>query len=193
MKIFSALYDRVLEWSAHRHAERYLAALSFAESSFFPIPPDVMLAPMTLAQPRRGWRFAAVTTIASVLGGIAGYAIGWLAIDAVAPLLERLGYLETYQTATQWFERYGFLAILAAGFSPIPYKIFTIAAGALTMLFPGFVLASLIGRGARFFLVAGIIVVGGARMEPLLRRYVDRIGWAVVVLIVVAIVVWRVI
>lgn len=191
MKIFSVLYDRVLAWSAHRHAERYLAALSFAESSFFPIPPDVMLAPMTLAQPRLGWRYAAVTTIASVLGGIAGYAIGWLAIDAVAPLLERLGYIGTYERATEWFEQYGFLAILAAGFSPIPYKVFTIAGGALTMFFPGFVVASLLGRGARFFMVAGIIVFGGPRMEPLLRKYVDRIGWAVVVLILVAVVVWQ--
>ncbi len=193
MKIFSTLYDRVLAWSAHRHAERYLAALSFAESSFFPIPPDVMLAPMTLAKPKQGWRYAAVTTIASVLGGIAGYAIGWFAIDAVAPLIERLGYLETYEQATGWFERYGFVAILAAGFSPIPYKIFTIAGGALTMFFPGFVLASLLGRGARFFMVAGIIVFGGPRMEPLLRKYVDRIGWASVILIVVAVAVWQIV
>ena len=189
--MFSTLYERVLQWSAHRHAERYLAALSFAESSFFPIPPDVMLAPMTLARPKRGWRYAAVTTIASVLGGIAGYAIGWLAIDAVAPLIERFGYLETYERATAWFEEYGFLAILAAGFSPIPYKVFTIAGGALMMFFPGFVLASLLGRGARFYLVAGIIVIGGPRMEPLLRRYVDRIGWAVIAVIVLAVVIWR--
>ena len=191
MRIFSALYERVLEWSAHRNAERYLAALSFAESSFFPIPPDVMLAPMTLAQPARGWRYAAVTTAASVFGGVFGYAIGWFGIDAVAPLIERLGYIETYERATQWFESYGFLAILAVGFSPIPYKIFTIAGGALQMFFPGFVLASLLGRGARFFLVSGIIVVGGPRMEPLLRKYVDRIGWSVVVLIAVGIIVWR--
>jgi membrane protein YqaA with SNARE-associated domain len=191
VKIFATLYDRVLAWSAHRHAERYLAALSFAESSFFPIPPDVMLAPMTLAQPNRGWRLAIVTTVASVAGGIAGYAIGWLAVDAVAPLIERLGYLETYERATAWFEQYGFFAILAAGFSPIPYKIFTIAAGALTMFFPGFVIASIIGRGARFFLVAGIIVYGGPTVEPLLRRYIDRIGWATVALIVVGVIVWR--
>jgi len=190
MKLFSVLYDRVLEWSAHRHAERYLAALSFAESSFFPIPPDVMLAPMTLAQPSRGWRYAAVTTVASVVGGAAGYAIGWFGIDAVTPLIERMGYLETYEMATQWFGRYGFVAILAAGFSPIPYKIFTIAGGALSMFFPGFLLASLLGRGARFFLVAGIIVFGGPRMEPLLRKYVDRIGWGLVVLILAAVLVW---
>jgi len=191
MNVFGVLYDKVLQWSRHRHAEAYLAALSFAESSFFPIPPDVMLMPMTLARPRAGWRYAAVTTIASVVGGVAGYAIGWLAIDAVGPLIERLGYIETYERATQWFERYGFLAILAAGFSPIPYKIFTIAAGALTMFFPGFVIASLLGRGARFFLVAGIIVYGGPRMEPLLRRYVDRIGWSVVALLLVGVVLWQ--
>ena len=156
MKLFSLLYDRVLRWSAHHHAERYLAGLSFAESSFFPIPPDVMLAPMTLARPDRGWRFAGVTTVASVLGGLAGYAIGWLALDLIEPLLRSLGYWENYSRSTAWFETWGFLAVLAAGFSPIPYKVFTIAAGALHMLLPAFFVASLVGRGGRFFLVAGL-------------------------------------
>ena len=134
MKIFSALYDRALRWAAHPHAERYLVGLSFAESSFFPIPPDVMLAPMTLAQPKRGWRFAILTTAASVIGGLAGYAIGWLALDAIEPLLRSLGYWDSYTRSTEWFVTWGFLAVLVAGFSPIPYKVFTISAGALHML-----------------------------------------------------------
>jgi membrane protein YqaA with SNARE-associated domain len=181
LKIFSNLYDRVLKWAAHPYAERYLAGLSFAESSFFPIPPDVMLAPMTLARPKRGWRFAAVTTIASVAGGLAGYAIGWLALDAFKPLLMSLGYWDAYILSTEWFVKWGFLAVLAAGFSPIPYKVFTIAAGALHMLLPAFVLASIIGRGGRFFLVAGLIMWGGESMERRLRMHVDTIGWIVVV------------
>ncbi len=184
--MFGRLYDKVLQWSRHRHAERYLAALSFAESSFFPIPPDVMLAPMTLAQPERGWRFALVTTLASVVGGVAGYAIGWFAFDMIEPLLHSAGYWETYVEATAWFDRWGFWAILVAGFSPIPYKVFTIAGGALQMLLPGFVLASFVGRGARFFLVAGLLTLGGVRAERRLRKYVDRIGWATVVVVVLA-------
>ena len=191
MKLFSALYERVLAWSKHRHAERYLAALSFAESSFFPVPPDVMLAPMTLARPDRGWRYATLTTVASVIGGVAGYLIGWLAIDAVGPFIESLGYAEVFSRATQWFDRWGFFAVLAAGFSPIPYKIFTIAGGALHMFFPGFLIASCLGRGARFFLVAGLIIFGGEKMEGLLRRYVNAIGWAVVGIILLAIVIWQ--
>ena len=183
MKLFGPLYDRVLRWSAHRHAERYLAALSFAESSFFPVPPDVLLAPMTLARPERGWRFALLTTVASVLGGLAGYAIGWFALNLIEPWLIDFGYHEAYQTATEWFGRFGFWAVLVAGFSPIPYKVFTIAAGALHMLLPGFVLASLLGRGGRFFLVAGILIIGGSRMEQGLRRHIDLLGWITVVAI----------
>ena len=192
MKIFTALYERVLRWAAHPHAERYLAGLSFAESSFFPIPPDVMLAPMTLAKPGRGWRFATVTTIASVIGGLAGYAIGWLALDAFKPLLMSLGYWDGYVRATEWFVTWGFLAVLAAGFSPIPYKVFTIAAGALHMFLPAFILASIVGRGGRFFLVAGLIIWGGESMERRLRSHVDTIGWAVVVLGVLAFLAYRI-
>ena len=182
--IFSRLYDRVLGWSRHRYATWYLAALSFAESSFFPIPPDVMLAPMTLAEPRRGWRLAALTTLASVVGGLAGYLIGSLALEAATPLLQRVGYWDGYLKARTFFENYGFLAVLAAGFSPVPYKVFTIAAGAMGMFLPVFALASLLGRGARFFLVAGIIMWGGEPMERQLRKHVDVLGWLFVLLLV---------
>jgi membrane protein YqaA with SNARE-associated domain len=191
LKIFSALYDRALRWTAHPHAERYLVGLSFAESSFFPIPPDVMLAPMTLAQPKRGWRFAILATAASVVGGLAGYAIGWLALDAIEPLLRSLGYWDSYTRSTEWFVTWGFLAVLVAGFSPIPYKVFTIAAGALHMLLPAFVIASLVGRGGRFFLVAGLIIWGGEGMERRLRKHVDTLGWLVVILGVIAVLVLR--
>lgn len=185
MRIFSPLYAKVMQLAAHPHAVRYLAGLSFAESSFFPIPPDVMLAPMTLAAPRRAWFFAALTTVTSVLGGIAGYVIGLLAFDLVEPLLHRAGYWESYLQAREWFTEWGFWAVLLAGFSPIPYKIFTIAAGVVALSFPLFVVASLIGRGARFFLVAGIVCLGGEKMERQLRRYAEYFGWSLVVLAVV--------
>ena len=180
MQLFAPLYDRVIAWSRHPHAERYLAALSFAESSFFPIPPDVMLAPMCVADRARAWRFATLTTVASLLGGIAGYAIGYFVFEAVEPWLHRMGYWEGYLFVREWFASYGVWAVFVAGFSPIPYKIFTVAAGATVLNFPGFVIASFVGRGARFFLVAGLIVAGGERMETMLRKYVERIGWAVV-------------
>ncbi len=181
MQLFGSLYDKVIGWSRHPHAERYLGAMSFAESSFFPIPPDVMLIPMCVADRRKAWRFALVTTITSLLGGIAGYAIGLFLFEAVRPLIIDLGYWEAFEQGRAWFDTWGVWAVLIAGFSPIPYKIFTIAAGVATLNLPAFILASFIGRGARFFLVAGLVVAGGERMESLIRQYVERIGWAVVI------------
>ena len=185
MRIFTALYERVMRWSGHRHAPAYLGALSFAESSFFPIPPDVMLAPMVLARPERAAWLAGLTTVTSVLGGLAGFAIGVWAIDAVMPILERFGYVDEFERAGEWFVKWGFWAVLAAGFSPIPYKVFTISAGALAMNLPLFALASVVGRGSRFYLVAMLVAWGGPPMEARLKRYVDVIGWALVVLLVV--------
>ncbi len=183
MKLFEPLYERVLGWSRHRHAERYLAAMSFAESSFFPIPPDVMLAPMCLADRARAWRYALVTTVTSVLGGVAGYMIGLLLFEAIEPWLVTSHYWGAYETSRAWFDSYGAWVVLMAGFSPVPYKIFTIAAGVAVLNPVVFVLASALGRGARFFLVAGLIRAGGERFEAGLRQNVERLGWAAVVLI----------
>lgn len=144
-----------------------------------------MLAPMSLANPAKAWRFALLTTLASVAGGLFGYAIGYFAFDLIEPWLSESRYWAAYQTSEAWFKRWGFWAIFVAGFSPIPYKVFTIAAGTLSMALLPFVLASIIGRGLRFFLVAGLMKWGGARMEALLHRYVDRLGWATVALVVI--------
>jgi len=185
MKLFGTLYERVLSWSAHPKAERALAAISFAESSFFPIPPDVMLAPMCLARPERAWRLAAITTIASLLGGIAGYAIGVFLFDRIEPWLMDSHYWSAYLKGREWFDAWGVWAVFLAGFSPIPYKVFTIAAGVAALNLPGFIIASLVGRGARFFLVAGLVRAGGPRMAELLPKYVERIGWSVVAIALV--------
>ncbi len=176
--MFSALYARVMSWAAHRHAPWYLGLLSFAEASFFPVPPDVMLAPMVLARRRRAWFYATLTTAASAAGGVAGYLLGMLAFDAVAPLIRDLGYWPAYLQARSWFAEWGVLVVFVAGFSPIPYKVFTVTAGAAAMAFLPFVLASVVGRGARFFLVAALIYWGGERMDRFLRKYIDRLGWA---------------
>lgn len=180
MRLFGPLYERVMSWSAHPRADGILAALSFAESSFFPVPPDVMLAPMCLAQQERAFRLAAVTTLASLAGGVAGYAIGFFLFDAIQPWLSTTDYWGAYLKGRAWFDEWGVWAVFVAGFSPIPYKIFTIAAGVAALNLPGFVVASLVGRGARFFLVAGLIVAGGERLETTLRKYVEGLGWAVV-------------
>lgn len=181
MTLFRPLYDRVLRWSRHRHAERYLGAMSFAESSFFPIPVDVMLAPMVLAARDRWVRLATIATVFSVLGGMAGYAIGYGLFDAVEPWLQESRYWDAYLTSRQWFDDYGVWIVIVAGFSPIPYKVFTIAAGVALLNVPGFIIASVVGRAGRFFLVAGLVRLGGQRFEDGLSKYVERIGWAVVI------------
>lgn len=186
MKIFSPLYARAMTWSRDPKAPFILGTLSFFESIFFPVPPDVMLAPMCMATPKRAWWFALITTLASVIGGILGYLIGYYAFSAIQPWLESSSYWPAYETAIAWFKDYGFWAIFVAGFSPIPFKVFTLAGGAMAMAFAPFVLAAMIGRGMRFFLVAGLLAWGGPRMEGLLHRYVDRLGWATVAIVIVA-------
>lgn len=186
--MFDKLYQKALGYARHRRAVWYLAALSFAESSFSPLPPDVILAPMALAQPRRAWKLAMLTTLSSVLGGVFGYMIGYFFFSLVAPWLKLWHYWDAYLSAKLWFQSFGFWAVLVAGFSPIPYKIFTITAGTLTMDLIPFLLASVIGRGGRFFLVAGLIAWGGERLEQAIYRHINWIGWVSVgcVLLVLA-------
>ena len=151
-----------------------------------------MLIPMCLAKPKRAWYFAAMTTLASVVGGMLGYGIGVFALDMITPLISDGGrWASAFERATQWFNNWGFWAVLLAGFSPIPYKVFTISAGAVAMPFLPFVMASIIGRGGRFFLVAGLLVWGGSKMEQTIRHYIDVLGWLVVILIVVGVVVYK--
>lgn len=183
MQLFSKLYGRVMQWSRHKYASYWLALVSFTESSCFLIPPDVMLAPMSLAKPNKAWFYAALTTITSVLGGLFGYLIGSYAFEFIEPWLTSLGYMEAYGLAQVWFDKWGFWAIFLAGFTPIPYKIFTIASGVAGMALLPFVVGSTIGRGMRFFLVAALMYWGGERLEKQLFSWIDRIGWATVVLV----------
>ena len=184
-----ACYDYILRLASHAKATYYLFLLSVAESSFFPIPPDVMLLPMCLAQPNRVWRLAGITTIGSVLGGVIGYAIGAYAFGFIEPVLADSGYMDSYLHAVSWFEEWGFWAIFVAGFSPIPYKVFTIAGGAMGMALLPFVVASFIGRGARFYLLALLIRFFGHTADSLVRKHMDRIGWMMVGMILIGIIV----
>jgi len=187
MKIFTSLYDRVLSWSRHPHAERYLAAVSFAEASFFPIPTVLMMAPMALAKRERAWWLAFLTTVFSVLGGVAGYFIGAYLFDAVGqPIIEFYHAADKFEQLKVWFSEYGVLLLFIAGVSPIPYKLFTISAGVLNMALIPFILASLLGRGVQYFVVAAIAYFGGEKLESSLRKWVDWLGWGIVILAIFA-------
>jgi len=187
MKIFTGLYEKVMRWSKHPRASYYLGGLSFAESSFFPIPPDVMLAPMSVAQPKRAFWFAFITTVTSVLGGIFGYLIGAFAFEYIQPWLQTTSYWPKFEMAETWFDKWGVWVIFVAGFSPIPYKLFTLSAGVLSMSIIPFVIASFIGRGARFFILAGLLKYLGPKLEPMIVKYMEWIGWFTVLLLIAVI------
>lgn len=183
MSLFSSLYDKTLMWAQHPKAPWYLGGMSFAESSFFPIPPDVMLMPMALAKPEKAFHFAWITTIFSLLGGLLGYAIGYWLLESIWPMIQSVGYEAKYHQIEGFFQEYGVWIVFAAGFSPIPYKLFTVTAGATNMALLPFLLASFVGRGARFFLVAWLMKIGGERYESNIRKWIDWLGWIVVILI----------
>lgn len=189
--MFGSLYDWVLRLAAHRRSPVYLSVLSFTESSFFPIPPDVMLIPMCMAKPVRAWYFASLCTGFSILGGMAGYLVGKLAFGWIEPWLMDSSYASTFTHAVLAFEKWGFWYILLAGFTPIPYKIFTISAGVVGMPFLAFIAGSTMGRGGRFFLVAGLICLGGERFAKRMRAYIDIIGWVVLSLAIIIFVLIR--
>lgn len=172
------LYRRVMAVAAHPRAPAWLAAISFADSSFFPVPPDVLLGPMALARPRRAWWLALITTLASVAGALVGYVIGAGLYQAVArPLIEFYGVSAEYQQVAQWFGAYGGWAVFLAGLTPVPYKVFTIAAGSLAMPLAPFIVASLAGRGLRFFALAAVAYFGGERLFNALERWSPTLFW----------------
>ncbi len=183
--IFAGLYNRVMRWAAHPHAERYLVAISVFESIFFPIPTALMVAPMAVAKPERAVRIALIATSMSVLGGIVGYYLGYFAITMIEPIIQDVGYWEKYMTAQRWFAEWGFWAVVIAGFSPIPFKLFTLTAGALSMAILPFVLAATVGRAAHFFLVALLMAWAGPKLEKVVLKYIEWLGWATVALVVV--------
>jgi membrane protein YqaA with SNARE-associated domain len=165
------LYMRTLALAASPRALWWLAAVAFAESSFFPIPPDALLIPMALARPDRAWRFAAVCTVASVIGGALGYLIGYAVFDQLArPLIDFYGYRDRFAAFQDLYARYGLLVILIKGLTPIPYKIVTIASGAAKFNFTVFMLASAATRGARFFIVAALLRFFGTPMRDFIER-----------------------
>ncbi len=188
MQLFAGIYHSVMRFSRRDNAPYYLSLLSFVESFILPFPPpDVMLAPMAVARPALALRFAALTLVFSVLGGMVGYLIGAFLFDMAQPLIVEWGYQARFETVMTWFAKWGFWAVLVAGFSPVPYKIFTIAAGVLNLAILPFLLASIIGRGVRFFLLAWCLGKYGPSIEARLIRYIELIGWGIVAALLLAI------
>jgi membrane protein YqaA with SNARE-associated domain len=170
-----SIYDWTLVQAEKPRALWVLFGVSFAESSFFPVPPDVLLAPIVLAKRAWWWLAASICTLGSVLGGIFGYFIGKLAFESVGrPLLSFLGREDGITTFQQFFEQFGWQIVFVAGFTPVPYKVFTIASGMFEIALPVFIAASIISRGARFFLVAIVIALLGPIAKPLIEKY---FGW----------------
>jgi membrane protein YqaA with SNARE-associated domain len=170
--MFKRLYQWILSLAESRHAPFALAAVAFAESSFFPIPPDVILIPMSLATPRRAWRYAAIATVASVVGGMVGYGIGALLYDTLGQWLIHLyGYADRMAALKETYAHWGALVILVKGLTPIPYKLVTIVSGLLGYNFAIFVLLSVVTRGARFFILAGALNWFGDPLRLALERH----------------------
>lgn len=194
MAVFQPLYEKALGWSRHRLAPAWLTFISFIEAIFFPVPPEVMLAPMTLAHPRSWLRYASLSLLGSTLGAFVGYAVGLYAFQWVEPHLAAMGLGPSFDEARESLRTHGFWIMLVGGFTPIPFKLFTIAAGAVSMPLLPFLAAVLIGRGKRVFLVAGAIRIGGERAERALHRYIEPVGWLALVLLAVGIIalwIWK--
>jgi membrane protein YqaA with SNARE-associated domain len=194
LKAVRRLYDWVLTWANSRYALLALGLLAFTEASFFPIPPDVLIMALALSMPQRSFRYALIATVGSVLGAVLGYAIGWGLWDILAsyfyayvPGVTEVGFARVGEL----FSEYDFWIIFAAGFTPIPYKIFTIAAGVFAINFPVFILASLIGRGLRFYLVAALFYYMGQPARTLIEKYFNLLTVIVFVLIALAVIIIR--
>lgn len=191
MRLFGPLYERTLLWARHRHAPAVLGGLSVAEAVVFPVAPEVMLAPMALAQPARGFRFATVSLLGSLAGSVVGYLLGHYAYALVRPWLDAIGWgaaldaqvhqLREIVAHSPWK---AFWLLVIAGFTPIPLKLFTWASGIVGVPVLPFLAAMLVGRGKRVYLVALAIRLGGARAEAALRRAIEPIGWATTALLV---------
>lgn len=177
-------YDWTLRMAEHRHALWVLAFVSFVESSFFPIPPDILMIPMILARPSRAFLIAGVALLASVLGGLLGYLIGYAFFEAIGqPILAMLGKADAMAEFNARFNDVGFWAVLIAGMTPFPYKVITIMSGWTAMPLGTFIVTSIIARGARFFIVAGLLWAFGAPVRDFIERRLGMVFSAFVVLL----------
>jgi membrane protein YqaA with SNARE-associated domain len=186
--VLRRLYNRLLKLAGTQHAEKVLAVVSFAEASFFPIPPDVMLIPMVLARPERAWRTAFICSVASVLGGFLGYAIGYYAQPLGQWILTLFGHPQGLEEFHAWFAKWGVGVIFMKGLTPIPYKLVTIAAGLAQFSLVWFFIASALTRSLRFFAVAALVKRFGPEITELMEKRFYLVGTIAVALLVAGIV-----
>lgn len=185
MQWMKRLYDWVLHWAETPYGVPALFILAFVESSFFIIPPDVLLIALALSVPTRAFRFALYCSLGSVLGGMFGYFIGMQFFDTVGKgVLDFYGVMDKYDYIAELYNRYSAWAVGIAGFTPIPYKVFTIAAGACKINFPVFVTASAISRSARFFMVAGLLYFFGPPIKSFIDRYFNILSVVFVIMLI---------
>jgi membrane protein YqaA with SNARE-associated domain len=176
--LLQRLYDWTLQLAGHRHALWALAAVSFIESSVFPIPPDIVIIPMVLADRRNAWKIAAVATVASVLGGLLGYAIGALLYESLGVwVIDFYGLEEKFALFQDNYLEWGGWIVAGAGFTPLPYKVITIASGVVAMNIPLFLLASVLSRGARFFLLAALLWYFGPPIKAFIEKYLPYLAF----------------
>lgn len=184
-RLHRRIYDWVLHWADTPYGLPALFLLSFAESSFFPIPPDVLLIALVLGGRTRWFRYAAVCTLASVVGGVLGYAIGYGLMESVGQRIIAFYHAEKYyEQVMDWYRQYDYWIVFIAALTPIPYKVFTIASGAFHMNLLGFMLVSIFGRGARFFAVAALLYLFGPPMKRLIDKYFDLLCILFVILLI---------
>ncbi len=178
-------YDWVLHWAETPYAEPALFFIAFAESSFFPIPPDVLLIALAISIPAKSFRYALICSIGSVFGGAFGYLIGYGLWEGVGqPIFEFYGYMDKYEWIREKYNIYNAWAVSVAGFTPVPYKVFTIAAGACHINFVVFVVASALSRAARFFLVGALIRAYGEPIRGFIEKYLNALTVVFVVLLI---------
>jgi membrane protein YqaA with SNARE-associated domain len=183
MQIFSRIYQKTLDWAQSKFAIYWLSIISFLESSILPYPPpDVLLAPMALRRPNKAYQFALITTLFSVLGGLAGYLLGDVLLDFL--LTAELIKPDAITSVKVFFDQYGIWVVGVAAFSPIPYKLATITAGSMAMALLPFILISLIARGARYYLIAGLVKTYGDQCDQWLKKYIDRLGYGLIVSVI---------
>lgn len=186
MKIFQKWMDRLWDLAARKGAEKVLFLVAFAESIFFPIPQDLLLIPMGLARPGKVFRLAFICLAGSVLGGIAGYFIGLFFMEAVGmAIIEFYGMMDNYLTIQNWYDKYDAWAVAVAGLTPVPYKVCTLTAGAFKINAAVFIMASILSRGLRFYLIAAFIYWQGERARCFLERRFDLLTSIVLVLVIV--------
>ena len=185
MKFLKSLYDWVLSWADSKYGTLALFLVAFCESSFFIVPPDILLIALAVSKPKRSFYYALISTIGSVLGGMFGYFIGLEFMEVVGiPILKLYGVMDKYEYVAVLYNKYDAWAVSIAGFTPIPYKLFTIAAGATKINFAIFFISSLLSRGARFFLVGGLIYFFGARIKNFIEKYFNILSIVFVILLI---------